>query len=113
MPRLSTEERNRAVGMLAAGISAHRVAAAFNCSHTTIINLDHRLQATGRVEYRPRPGRARCTTAREDRQLVLTHLRNRFLSAAESARQMGISDWTVRLRLQTTGLRRLYPLLEK
>ena len=47
MPRLSTEERNRAIGMLQVGLSRRRVAAVFNADHRTIGRLRERLDVTG------------------------------------------------------------------
>ena len=55
---------------------------------------------TGSVRDRPRPGIRRVTTLRDDRVITLTHLRNRFLPATVTARQLGITAQTVRNRLR-------------
>ncbi len=62
MPRLSENERNQAIGMLAGGMSARTVARRFGCCRKTIDRLAGRYQATGAVHDRQRPGRPRVTT---------------------------------------------------
>jgi len=52
-------ERQRAVGMLEAGMSLTDVALHFNRHVSTIHRLRHRLQATRSVIDRPRSGRPR------------------------------------------------------
>ena len=60
---------------------------------------------------RPRSGRPRVTTRRQDRYIRLTHLRNRFRTAVETfqvtpgTHNNRISADTVRIRLQEFGLR--------
>jgi len=51
-----------------------------------------------------RSGRPRVTTRREDRHIVRAHLRNRYLPAAETSRDMRISAKTVRRRLKAANL---------
>ena len=110
MPRLRAEERNRALGHLEAGVDARQVANIFNVHISTIYRLQHRMRVTGTTDDRPRPGRPRVTTPREDRHLVRTHLRDRLQTAANTARQVlgnpqqRISLNTVRRRLQEMGL---------
>ena len=55
---------------------------------------------TGTVRDRQRPGRPRATTARTDRFITLTHLRQRFLPATATARHYGLSAQTVCNRLR-------------
>ena len=55
---------------------------------------------TGNVADRPRSGSPRVTTAGDDRNIVLQHLRNRRLTAAATGRQYGIHPQTVRKRLR-------------
>ncbi|GFS11024.1 transposable element Tc1 transposase [Elysia marginata] len=58
-----------------------------------------------------------CTTQRQDRNLVINHMNNRFLSASASSRQtrgrnnQRISANTVRRRLSTSGLRARQPYI--
>ena len=100
MPRLSENERNQAIGMLAGGMSARVVARRFGCCRKTIDRLAARYQQTGAVHDRQRPGRPRVTTARADRFITLTHLRQRQLAATVTARQYGVSGQTIRNRLR-------------
>ena len=57
MPRLTPEERERAIGMLQTGSSNREVATAFGCHRMTIVRLRRRLQQTGTTRDRPRSGR--------------------------------------------------------
>jgi len=57
-------------------------------------------QQTGTVHDRQRPGRPRGTTARADRFITLTHLRQRQLAATVTARQYGDSGQIIRNRLR-------------
>ncbi|KAL4224672.1 hypothetical protein ACF0H5_015369 [Mactra antiquata] len=100
MPRLSEDQRNQAIGMLNAGAIVNDVAQHFGCSLQTIHNLVSRYTATGSVRDRQRPGRERATSRRDDRAITLAHLRNRFLSATVTARQLGVSAQTIRNRLR-------------
>jgi len=116
MPRLRQDERERAIGMLRAGMPQTDVANQFNVSRMTIYRLLVRLRDTGTTSDRRRSGRPRATTLRQDRQIRLIHLRNRFVTAVNTARRMPrrfnnrISDQTVRNRLRQCGLRARRPL---
>ena len=108
MPRLTNAERERAVGRLEAGQSVSAVARTLGCSRQTIHNLRTRLKQTGAVADRPRPGHPLVTSRREDRQIRLRHLRNRFETAASTSRHLlfrgRVSPSTIRNRLRTAGL---------
>lgn len=101
MPRLRQNERDRAVGMLAAGTPVTRVARLFGCSRATIHNLGRRYNQTGDTVDAPRSGRPKATTPRQDRMITLTHLRNRFQPATVTARQFHVSGQTIRNRLRS------------
>ena len=73
---------------------------AFGCHRNTIIRLRQRFQQTGGVADRRRPGRLRVTNPRTDRFITLTHLRHRFQTATNSARQYSISKQTVLRRVR-------------
>ena len=88
MPRLSENERNIALGMLMAGSTKRNIAATFGCSVSTVTRLEQRVNHTGSVKDRPRPGQPRVTTRRQDQQMRVNHLRNRFLTATESSRRI-------------------------
>ena len=87
MPRLSRDERERAIGMFQAGLSARRLSRMLHCSHPTIINLRDKFHVIGTTSVRPRPGRPRVTTANEDRQIQLWYLKDRFLTSTTSVRR--------------------------
>ena len=59
MPRLSENERNQAIGMLAGGMSASVIARRFGCCRKTSDRLAARYQQTGAIHDRQRPGRPR------------------------------------------------------
>ena len=115
MPRLSSVDRERAIGMLNSNVPSADVARHFGVSPATITRLRDRLQQTGATADRPRSGRPRVTTPGQDRHIRLTHLRQRFRPATLTAREtMGrhnarISDQTVRNRLRGFGLRARRP----
>jgi len=100
MPRFPKNERNQAIGMFAGGMSARLVALRSVCCRKTIDRLAARYQQTGTVHDRQRPGRPRVSTARANRFITLTHLRNRQLAATVTARQYGVSGHTIRNRLR-------------
>lgn len=110
MPRLSLQDKARAIGQLEAGVPGYRVAAAFGVSPATISKLKTKFRETGDVKDRPRSGRPRKTTPQEDRFLTLASLRNRRLPArALQARfsqrfHRRISEQTVRNRLHIARL---------
>ncbi|GFR87979.1 transposable element Tc1 transposase [Elysia marginata] len=86
-----------------------------NVNRATIFR--QRLHETDTVSDRPRSGRPRCTTQRQNRNLVRNHVNNRFLSASASSYQtrernhQSISANTVRRRLSTSGLRARRPYI--
>ena len=104
-PGLTFEQRERAIGMLTAGMSARDVARHFRRHESTISRLLNRFQQTWNVADRPRSGRPRKTTPREDRFLTTSSRRNRFLSSQKLARLLRnapgtrVCDRTVRNRL--------------
>ena len=115
MPRLSLDERNQALGMLEAGASQLMVAGRFGCSVRTVQELQRRQRETGAAIDRPRSGRPRITSERDDRYILLSHLRDRQLTAVETARDLQavrrIHPQTVRNRLREAGLRSRRPAI--
>ena len=115
MPRLSNNDRKQALGMLRAGISTREVARLFNCHQSTVVRLRQRFQTMNNVSDRSRPGQPRVTTDQQDHHIRLQHLRNRFKTAASTARETPgrhnprISSATVRRRLRENGLRARRP----
>jgi len=115
MPRLSPQDRARAHGMLEAGRSIRDVARHFRVSPWNIGEIRRRYAQTGSFLDRPRSGRPRVTSRRQDRYIVLTHLRDRFRPATTtSAVTIGthgrpVSGDTVRRRLRHSQLRARRP----
>ena len=111
MPRLNNGERNQAIGMVIAGNSNAAIARQLHVHPSTITRLRIRFIATGSVADRPRPGAPPVTSARQDRNIRMQHIRNRFQTAAATARvtqgnrRRPISGRTVRRRLSAIGLK--------
>ena len=63
MPRLDNDERNQAIVMVNAGMSATVVLRHFDCTRKTIERLRRRFRDTGNVADRPGSGRPSVTTA--------------------------------------------------
>ena len=79
-----------------------------------LCRLLRKRQATGDVKDRPRPGRPRCTTPREDRQLFRLVRRFPFANSTDLKRmwlpRRQISMGTVRNRLHSAGYRARRPV---
>ena len=69
-PGMTFEQREKAIGMLTASMSARDVARHFRCHKLKISQLLNRFQQTGNVVDRPMSDRPRKTTQREDRFLT-------------------------------------------
>ena len=110
MPRLNNEDRARALGMLECGQTQDNVARRFNVARSTITRLVQRVNVTGSLSDRPRPGAPRVTSVRQDTHIRLRHLRDRYVTAESSAslvmgnRGRTISRSTVRNRLRERGI---------
>jgi transposase len=65
--KLTIPVRWQSVGMHNGGFSHRRVADHFRVNYSIIVRLMQRFRQTGNVTDRPRPGRPRKTTPREDR----------------------------------------------
>lgn len=110
MPRLSRDQRHQALGLAQGGVAYHEIADRMGCCHATIRRLIERHRETGSVADRPRPGRERVTTPAQDRHVRLMHLRDRFRTAAATARETQgvhgrhISGSTVERRLRNGHL---------
>ena len=117
MPRLHQNNCERALGMVQAEITHQNVADHFNVSRISISRLMLRLRQTGRTNDRPRNGMPRVTSQRQDGHLLLIHIRNRMITAENTARRthglanVRISGQTVRRRLRESGLRARRPVV--
>ena len=80
-PGMTFEQCERAIGMRTTGMSTKDVPRHFQRHELTISRLLNRFQETENVADRPRSGRLRKTTPREDRFLMTPSRRNRFLSS--------------------------------
>lgn len=115
-PGLSENKRQRAIGMLTAGCSQRDVAQEFNVHPSTICRLWNRFRTTGNVSDRQRSGRPRKTTVRQDRFIVTTSRRNRFMAAPRVAEELHratgvrLCGQSVRNRLRSANLRARRPL---
>ena len=70
-----------AFGMLKGRMTVNDVAVSFGIHRTTIWRLAQRCRTTGTVKDRPRSGRPKCLTSREERYIRITAGRDRFLPA--------------------------------
>ena len=117
MVRLTEVQRGQAIALLMQGQRQQQVARHFGVHVSTIERLVRRLRESGRVADRPRSGRPRLTSQRQDRAIRLAHLRNRHLTATETAvNTVGshnrlIYPKPVRNRLREFGLRARRPNL--
>ena len=117
MPRLSVQERERALGQLQAGRSVRDVAATFGCHLATIYRLKTRHHLTVAVNERPCSGRPHVTSQRQDRHIHFVHLRERSRPATMTERETAgrhnnrISGSTVRRRLHYSRLRARKPYI--
>ena len=85
MPRIPNNLRERAIGMLDAGMSTDHVARHVGCSSRAIRNLRVRFRTTGSTNDLPRRGRPCITTLSQDRYIMNTHLCNLFQTATTTA----------------------------
>ena len=118
MPRLSEVQRGQIIEILMQGQLQNQVARHFGVNVSTIERLVRRLRETGRLADRPRSGRPRLTSRRQDRYTVVSHMRNRSLTAVECALNIGgnhgrpINSKTVRNRLRRLGIRARRPYVD-
>ena len=85
MPQLTEVQRGQAIALLMQGQRQQQVALQFGVNDSTIERLVRRLRDTGRVADRPRWGHPCLMMPRQDRAIRLAHLRNRHVTATETA----------------------------
>ena len=111
MPRLTVVQRGQAIALLMQGQRQQQVALQLGVNVSTIERLVRHLRDIGRLADRPRRGRPRVTTPRQDRAIHFAHLHNRHVTATETAlttvgnRNRHIHPKTVRNQLHEFRLR--------
>lgn len=113
--RMLTEaERWQIIGMKTGGMSPRAIDVAMNVSHFVVIRLVAKFRKTGDTKDRPRSGRPRKTTAKDDRTLVFHARRNPHSHSGILRRRWGlryrVSLSTVRRRLHERGIRAYRPI---
>ena len=88
MPPLRQNDRERAVDMIQAGMIHQAVAVNFDVFRIITSRLMICLRQTGRTNDRPRNDRPRVTSQCQDIHLRLIHLRNRMITAEDTARRI-------------------------
>ena len=84
--KIGTCRNERAIGMLQANVTPLIVAERFRCHVRTIGRLKNCFRQIGTTSHRPRPGRRRVSTRRQDRDIQTSHLCNRFYLESVTAR---------------------------
>ena len=115
MPGLNETGRWRAVGMTEAGVHHTDVARQFGVHRNTEDALWRRYQQFGTTRDRPRSGRPRVRSNRQDMYIRVVHLRDRLRAATLTARSIPglrrISPRTVRNRLHARGIQLRRPAI--
>lgn len=103
-------EAAQVVLLIQQGLSQRTIARMRHLSQSCVSKIYKRYRETGNVIRRSGSGRRRCTSARDDRFIVSTSLRNRRMTGVgvqnllREVRGRVVSEWTVRRRLKEANL---------
>lgn len=107
--RISEDQRWQIIGMHSAGMSHKAIGRQLGYHYSVISRLVRKHDESNAVKDRPRSGRPRATSQREDRALIRLVRRQPFASSPSLKRQWlpnrRLSTRTVRNRLKAAGLR--------
>lgn len=112
---LTAAQVAQAVLLTEQGRTQREVATTLNVPRTTLRYALKRYRETRLYTRRPGSGRIRCTSARDDRFIILEVLRNRFLTAVEIRRRLQVargvvvSERTIRRRMEERDIRAKRP----